>query len=118
MPEDGKFGDYIKAKEALKARLARAGIAEWEYLELLGLLEAVTGTDLETVRGEQFADDAYSLAVMIQCATGKKTQQISLHLRRFAEHVVRHAMSVEEPEKIKDIVDQLPQMVNESEEAS
>lgn len=107
MPEDPKFSAYVEARKALEAK----GISEEDYIELFDLLETVTGTDLDAIRDNQFHDDAFDLAANIQSATDKKIRYVGAFLRRFAEHVVRHACSIEESEKIAEIVDRLPQMV-------
>lgn len=105
-----EFHNYMQARQMLKNKLEKTGISEDEYLELFDLLDTVTNVDLGTIRDEQFRDDAWDLAVSIQSATEKKRQIVSAHLRKFAEHVVRHACHIEDVGKINDLVDRLPQM--------
>lgn len=105
-----EFHNYMQARQMLKNKLEKTGISEDEYLELFDLLDTVTNVDLGMMRDEQFRDDAWDLAVSIQSATEKKRQIVSAHLRKFAEHVVRHACNIEDIGKIHDLVDRLPQM--------
>ncbi|SRR5713226_5893 len=110
MPEERNFKKYVKARAELDKRLAKAGIPESEYLNLLDLLETVTETYLEDARQSQFFDDANELAISIQAATEKKIRQVSTYLRNFAEHIVKHACNIQDDAKIQSIVDSLPQM--------
>lgn len=102
-----KFSDYAEARK----RLADMGIAEGQWIELFDLLDTVTNTDIVDIRNNQFHDDAFDLLVGIQSATDKKVKQTTAFLRRFAEHIVAQVCSNESPEKVRDIVDHLPQMV-------
>jgi Mg2+ and Co2+ transporter CorA len=65
-------------------------------------------------RRAQFTDDARDILVEMKQATNRNTELLSAFLRKFAEHVLRHAYDESgQARDIKDLVDHIPQMYDD-----
>src|SRR5260370_2450794 len=100
--------------EDLKSKLDEKGINTDNIDDLFELAKEYKAIqeEKEKFRDRQFWDDAYDLGADIKAAN--KIEAISKFLRRFAEHVVTHAISTSYT-SIEDVVDNIPSMVEKEE---
>ncbi len=98
----------------LKAKLNEKGVSTDNIEDLFELAEEYKQIQKakEEFRDKQFWNDAYELGAMIKAAN--RLEIISPYLRKFAQHVVRHTISLHYT-TIEDIVDNIPAMAEKEE---
>lgn len=109
--------EHIVRMTEIEKSLQGFGVKAESIEEVTEQLEEYTRLKegLSQAREKQFEEDAYSIPVPVQSASNKAVRALSLGLRKFAEHIVRHALQSEHRGDIQKIVDHIPQMCDEDE---